>query len=252
MVGSIAGSLFGRGVTNKIKREPFEDAMQEVQTASKNLTKIEKDIEQTTKTKMAEDQTAEQDRLNQLANKMKHQINQKTQDLRQWVVDREKTTEALKQPLLKELERTIQAVKREQKGGLEKLWASIEGVAYKKRLDDLQALAKTIKTTDIVDRSQLFEMLASHGVCQEPVLTDIKTVEGLRKDRETLLAQEVTQQQKQLFDERVQSIKHLTEQFKEYIKQARKHLAPYINKLRSCEAIATKEAGKLGLLKKAS
>ncbi len=249
VAGGLIGGLFGRGFTNEIKEEPLREAMKKLKRVFKKFQKVSKETGQQYEDQFHQYKQSEQKRLNQIASEAKIKINSKVQDLTEWTILKEKPSTELKQKLLNNIpDSTVEITKAF--SWIEYFWPSQEFVIYEKNKQFIQDLkesfAKDFKNNKYKDRGLLFQAFAQKGLCRQFILSEIEKTERERHNREDHIVQQVKEAEKAILNQRVQSMKGLSDQVKVYVEQIREALHPYIKNIQKQQNIVIKEAKKLG------
>ena len=249
VAGGLIGCLSGRKVTNEIKEEPLREAMKKLKRVVKKFRKVSKETEQKCEEQFHQYKQSEQKRLNQIASEAKSKINSKVQDLKEWTILKEKPSTELKQKLLNNIpDSTVEITKAF--SSIEYFWPSQEFVIYEKNkqfMQDLKAsFIRDFKNNKYKDRGLLFQAFAQKGLCRQFILSEIEKTERERHNREDHIVQQVKEAEKAILNQRVQSMKGLSDQVKVYVEQIREVLHPYIKNIQKQQNIVIKEAKKLG------
>ena len=248
VLGAFGGALFGRKITNKLKIMPLEKAMKDWEKSSKKLKRKITQTEKKYENQFDREKRREQDSLSKTAWEITNTVNEKIQNLRKWIAEREELSNKLKNGLLNNIPITIAAIEREKNlNWLEYFWPKKQTINYQRKMKSLKKfLTEQFKKDTFTDRGRLFQRFAEHGLCRNYIFSEIQKTEEDRLNRENNLIKEIIQYQEKLLNQRSKRMKKLSAKITEYVQEIRKELSLYLKEVQGCQSLVKREARKLG------
>ena len=249
--GAVVGAMMGRSITNDMKQKPLKDALKEMKKSRRKLKKEVKKVQETYSQQFNNLKQEEQDKINYKAKETKSFINKQIDDLKKWLVNREKPSNSLKYSLLQNIEEKTKYLKqKETLSWIDYLWPNqtvIMSIAFQRYINQHKNyFREKFMQSKFKDRGDLFQEFAKRGLCQRYILAEIEKSEEKRKINEDDLINEIKQKQDAILKLRAKSMKQLISKVGKYTDQIKEELSPYIKDIKNCRKLVEKEAKKLG------
>ena len=248
-LGALSGNILGRTITNDIKQEPLKKALKKLKKSTIELKKQEIEIEKKYKDKFHQDKERAQQHMNQTAMETKNNIDKEIKNLRQWIVDRKKLSNNIRNNLLEHIPDTISSIiKTTRLSWTEYFWPSQKTIIYKRKIRNIKkSIEKQLHNQTITDRVHLLQKLSESGLCYQQVFFEIKRAEEEKRSHENNIMQKITRKHDILLRQRFEHMELLATKASEYFKQIRMKLSPHIKRIERYQNLVKRESKKLDM-----
>ena len=253
-IGTIAGSvlmaMYGKFISNDIKEESLNHALEGMKEITNKLKKLSSSIEKKYNTSFNQDKLKEQNKITKMAAKSKQLILDEVEQLVKWRIRQEKINQPFEMTAATELNHTIRKLNAKIKSHwIRYLWPKRIFIRNKRKIKKIMRIKKQLLNHKFKDRGVFFQLLALNGLCKKYVLSEMQNMETNRINFERSLLKKIYDSQNQLLIKRLKSIDLLISRASYYTQHIRMETLPYLEKVRDHKKIVVAEAKKLGLLK---